>query len=124
MFKLRSCNPGLYGLGARRLQLCLSLRHIDVGCNASTIAGLRQLQRLLKIDNRRIQQLLLQVQPAQRKVIDGKLRVQTQANILKISRTGLCISPGRLNAAPHLSPKINLIRDIACQTLYRCTYLD
>ncbi len=113
VLELRTLDAGLDILGAGRLQLGLGLGHIHVRRNAAAITGFGEVQGVLEVDNGRIQQLLLQVQPAKRKIIDRQLRVQAQADVFKVARACLRVFLGRLDRAPNLSPEIGLVREIS-----------
>ena len=85
MLKLRSRNAYINVLSTCGLQLCLRLCNIHVRGDAAVIAGLGELQRFFKVDDCRIQQLLLQIQPAQGEVVERKFRVKAQADIFEIA---------------------------------------
>ena len=115
MLELGSLYADFNILSACRFQLRLSLSYVDVRGYAAMISGFGKMQCILKVVNRRVQQLFLQVQPAKGEVVDRKLRVKAQTDILKIARARLCVLAGRLDGSPNLSPEVNLVGDISLQ---------
>ena len=73
------CTPDVDGLRLGGFKLRLRLRHFHFGRQPSVIAVGSKVQSLLVGNHGRVQQLLLRVQPTQRKVVGSQLSVNNSA---------------------------------------------
>ena len=93
---------------------CLKLRSglldLQIGSKPACIPVLDQLQCLFILRYGRVQKLLLGIERASLKVVQGQLGVHGQVHSGQVGCAGLCLLTIRLNGATHAPPYINLVR--------------
>src|SRR5258707_7493628 len=109
MFELRACHSYVDCQGTGCLKLRFGLLDLNLRADSSLKPGHVQLQGLLIILNRGVQELLLGIQTARLEVEQSELRMHAQANCCKISSAGLRLLAKRLHIAAHSSPGVDFV---------------
>ena len=109
MFVLRSQHAHINRRRPGSLQLSLRLLDFHFRSNPAVETALIQIQSLLVLLNRRVQELFLGVQAAGLKVINGKIGVHAEIDGGQVSRTGLRLFPIRLHRFSNSSPDVSLV---------------
>src|ERR1700744_4411778 len=109
MFELGALHTNINGLCPGRLQLSLGLLDIDLGGKASQVTIFGQLQRVLVLNNRRLQQLLFGVQATRSKVIECQVGMEAEIQSGEISSAGLGLGTERFDIPAHASPNVRLV---------------
>jgi len=106
MFELSPQNAHIGGLGLRCFQLGFCERDIFVRSDAGLKTHLRQIECLLESYHGGIQQVLLRIKRSKLVVIKCEFCLNTESNILEISRGCLGLGGTYLHRVPDARPKI------------------
>ena len=113
VLKLVARGSNVNVLGARLFELRGGQVHVFPGSDAALKTALRELQSLVKGVDIGIKQLLLRIQSAQGQVIQGKFRMQAEANRFQIRGRGLRQRAAGFHGVPDASPGVRLVGDIS-----------
>jgi len=111
MFIQRALGLDVLSRGARRCELGLRARYIEVRSNAAGVTAHRQLQGMLIGGDRVREDLLLFVESAQIEIGVGQTRLQAQAHGGEIGVGGLCGRSACANFIAHPAPQIEVVVD-------------
>ena len=96
-------------LGARGIQQRFFLGHVQPRSQTTRVTGIHQLQTLLKVFNRAVQNTEFGIELAESEVIAGKFRGNDQADIFEIRGGSLIGSLRRFDAAAAPAKQVDLI---------------
>ena len=116
MLVLGAGNPDIDHLGPRGFEYRPCLFDFNLRSKSSLISILIQLECLLVLRDRVLQQLFFGIQTSRREVIDSQGGMHAQVYDRQISGTGLGLLSIRLYVPAHSAPGIDLVREINGQS--------
>src|SRR5690348_2119309 len=118
MLKCSACHAHSDVQGASSLQLRASLRYFGLGTEAAVEAVLRQVERFSVSHYCLVEKLLLGVQAAHFKVVDGEFGVKAEPKSFQVGRASLCLFASGGDRAPDAAPRIELVTDIERKSVF------
>ncbi len=123
VLKLRASHAHVDQLRPHGFELGLGLGHIHPRGHSAFEAPLGQIELVLQIGNRRLEEFDLRIEAAQLEVVRRQFRLQRQSSKLAMSAALACaVARAGLDVAPDATPEIRLPSGLSRPESDRCNW--